>query len=142
MFYYKTMTKEDKELLLLDLSARLLYGVYCQGITKEYNEDKDAYIDKEITNTLLEVHHYKCSYGHVGLMNECNIETIKPYLRSISSMTEEERKEYKHLVAFSGSPNGAANFVDWLNKNHFDYRNLIERGLAIEVTKENNPYKE
>jgi hypothetical protein len=31
--------------------------------------------------------------------------------------------------------------IDWLNANHFDYRGLIEKGLAIEVTKENNPYK-
>jgi len=30
--------------------------------------------------------------------------------------------------------------IDWLNKNHFDYRGLIPLGLAIEVTKENNPY--
>jgi hypothetical protein len=29
---------------------------------------------------------------------------------------------------------------DWLNAHHFDYRGLIEKGLAIEVTEENNPY--
>ena len=45
-------------------------------------------------------------------------------------MTEEEIKEYKHLVAFSGSSNGAANFVDWLNVHHFDYQDLIPIGLA------------
>ena len=66
---------------------------------------------------------------------------VRPYLRSMSSMTEEERKEYKHLVAFSGSPDGAANFIDWLLENHFDFMGLIPKGLAIEVTKDNNPYE-
>ena len=32
--------------------------------------------------------------------------------------------------------------IDWLNKHHFDYRGLIPLGLAIEVTEENNPYKD
>jgi hypothetical protein len=59
-------------------------------------------------------------------------------------MTNEEKVEYKKLIdcsdytAFTTSDK----VVDWLNKNHFDYRGLIERGLAIEVTEENNPYKE
>ena len=142
------MTQEDKELLLLDLSARLPYGVYCQGITKEYNEDQDAYIDKEITNTLLEVHHYKCSYGLVGLMNECNIETIKPYLRPMSSMTEEEEIEYDAtfatIIIGDGHYDSTMTYksFDFLNAHHFDYRGLIEKGLAIAVTEENNPYKE
>jgi hypothetical protein len=49
-------------------------------------------------------------------------------------MTEEELNEYKHLVAFSGSPNGAAKFIDWLNAHHFDYNGLIPMGLAIDAT--------
>ena len=109
------MTQEEKDLLLRDLCARLPYD--CNVTIAEGGID--------------------------GLQwnNEDGLEYIKPYLRPMSSMTEEERKEYKHLVAFSGSPDGAANFVDWLNKYHFDYRGLIEKGLAIEVTEENNPYK-
>jgi hypothetical protein len=59
----------------------------------------------------------------------------------MSSIGEEEMIEYKHLIAFSGNPIGSADFIDWLNAHHFDYHNLIEKGLAIEVTKENNPYK-
>lgn len=76
-----------------------------------------------------------------AFQEEDALEYVRPYLRPMSSMTEEEVKEYKHLVAFSGSPDGAANFIDWLNAHHFDYRGLIPKGLAIEVTKENNPYK-
>ena len=72
---------------------------------------------------------------------------IKPYLRPMSSMTEEERKEYNEYL-FHGVSIGsilntatACELIDWLNKNHFDYRGLIPKGLAIEVTEENNPYK-
>lgn len=32
--------------------------------------------------------------------------------------------------------------IDQLNAHHFDYRGLIEKGLAIAITEENNPYKE
>ena len=32
-------------------------------------------------------------------------------------------------------PNSDA--IDWLNKNHFDYRGLIEKGLAIDATGKN-----
>ena len=73
-----------------------------------------------------------------------SFDEIKPYLRRLSSMTEEERNEYKHLIAFSGSPNGAANFVDWLNKKMFAYRvidgkDMFELGLALEAP--DNMYK-
>ena len=65
---------------------------------------------------------------------------VKPYLRPMSSMTDEERKEYKHLVAFSGSPDGAANFIDWFNKKMFAYRtidgkDMFELGIALEAPK-------
>ena len=76
----------------------------------------------------------------------------------MSSMTEEEDKEWKQTfesvydVCPGGDPDNEDDFydwhdepsidsIDWLNSHHFDYRGLIEKGLAIEVT-ENNPYKE
>lgn len=62
------------------------------------------------------------------------IEDTKVYLRSMSSMTEEESREFFELVRESWE------FYDYLNAHHFDYRGLIEKGLAIEVTEENNPY--
>ena len=83
---------------------------------------------------------------------------FKPYLRPLSSMTEEERKEYNSFFGgiepydcdFSAYPIeykyvyewDIKNYIDFLNANHFDYRGLIPKGLAIEVTKENNPYEE
>ena len=116
------MTQEDKDILLEDLCARLPYKVkvlipdYYGGYTSIVEDiDIDGYI-KNFEG---------CQY---------EINEIKPYLFPLSSMTDEERKEYKHFVAFSGNPIGSADFIDWLNSHHFDYRGLIPEGLAIDAT--------
>ena len=140
------MTQEDKKLLLKDLCARLPYGVMCYGVTMDMDEDEN-YLRKGVTGTLCEIHKYesKCCYGLVGLMNECNIETIKPYLRPMSSMTDEERIEYLNACGNEmANPLSSPRYggIDYLNSIHVDYRGLIPKDLAIEVTKENNPYKD
>ena len=58
-------------------------------------------------------------------------------------MTEEEKKEYDHRLEcmFYDAMYDDAFAIDWLLKNHFDFRGLIPKGIAIEVTEENNPYK-
>ena len=68
---------------------------------------------------------------------------IKPYLRPMSSMTETEIDEFTQFDVYANGEYIMSNYemIDWLNKYHFDYRGLIEKGLAIEVTEENNPYK-
>lgn len=122
------MKQKYKELLLTDLCARLPYmpkvkiTYQQQGVkgTDEGNASCD-FIEK-IVNDLRN-----------GVITDMQI-----YLRPTSSMTEEEEKEYKHLVAFSGSPNGAANFVDWLNKKMFAYRtidgkDMFELGIALKA---------
>jgi len=140
------MKQEDKELLLRDLCARLPYGVMCYGVTMNTYED-DNYIRKEVTGTLCEIHKYKskCCYGLVGLMNECNIETIKPYLRPMSSMTKDELKEFMTTCeALEHRPDvtvPTTESYDWLNEHHFDYRKIknekgdrktmIDLGLAL-----------
>ena len=71
------------------------------------------------------------------------IEEVKPYLRPLESMTEEEEKEFIDL-AFRidlKDDNAIIEQVDWLIAHHFDFRGLIEEGLAIAVTPENNPYE-
>ena len=124
------MTQKDRQLLLKDLCARLPYGLIIQVS------------DWTPLDTELKV-------GHISqLMNEDL--KIKPYLRSMSSMTEEEYKELKEISEYYGfapfkyiddwCPN--YDMTDWLNAHHFDYRGLIEKGLAIKVTENNNPYKE
>ena len=112
------MVQEDKNLLLVDLCARLPYGVEIQ--VKEW-----ATLDTEL------------KIGHIQRLQNDNIE-LKPYLRPLSSMTEEEEIFYNIKYPYIKNYEQ----VDWLNAHHFDYRGLIEKGLAIEVTKENNPYKE
>ncbi len=111
------MTK--KELLLKELSARLPYGVKVTW---------DGKYPLTVTP------HIYCA-----IASEHKIDNLPNLLlRSMSSMTEEERKEYRHLVAFSGSPDGAANFVDWLDKKMFAYRtidgkDIFELSLALEA---------
>ena len=147
------MTQEDKELLLKDLSARLPYGVKIE-LTR-WVMGEGTYI-----NAALEPDHIE------QLLNDedGDIE-IKPYLFPMSSMTEEEftkLKEYSglkydqlDLASFQNGTYKCLDFYlsevpsvvvikvfDWLNRYHFDYRDLIQIGLAIAVTKENNPYKE
>jgi len=125
------MTQENKELLLKDLSARLTYGVV-------YHRNDGANIKLNEIN----VDHCRLNYTDDIEEREC-----KPYLRSMTSMTEEEHKEFWEVVDNYGSDTNAfdgfevGDDIDWLNKNHFDYRDLIKKGLAIEVTKNNNPYK-
>ena len=46
-------------------------------------------------------------------------------------MTEEQEYKYREVIA---STFNHYEVYDWLNKNHFDYRGLIPRGLAIDAT--------
>lgn len=128
------MTQENKELLLRDLCSRLPYGLVIDfnGIRTTLHSIKvfQLYNGDVIKD-------YICLIDIFGDDDYIDVEKIKPYLFPFSSMTDEQKKEYKHFVAFSGSPNGAANFIDWLNKNKFDYRGLIPMGLAIDATNKN-----
>lgn len=133
------MIKEDKQLLFQDLCARFPYGVKVLD-----NFYKDLGVSKIINIG---------DYGSILVDNEMDdiqyyplIDDIKPYLRPMSSMTEEESTEFAMLQTDFYSdgwlyPIAAVNMVNWLNAHHFDYRGLIEKGLAIAVTEENNPYK-
>ena len=129
------MKQEDKELLLKDLCGRLPYGVKVQDELGRVNR-------LVIGNADL----IRLFYNDFSIYGENALSL--PLLRPMSSMTEEERKEYELLAnrcicTSAGFIHFEAQvLVDWLNTHHFDYRNLIERGLAIEVTEENNPYKD
>lgn len=127
------MTQEDKELLLKDLCSRLPYGVKCNvGDDKPYTLSRIE-VDG-INGHLLDFIENKN-----GLDMQVYLSEVKPYLFPLLSMTEEQQIDLAKFVA-----NGIHDeniLYDWYNKNHFDYRGLIEKGLAIEVTEENNPYK-
>lgn len=115
------MKQEEKQLLLKDLCARLPYHPI-------------VYVDKNLPRLKLGVATRVWEY--VAVDKPC-----KPYLRPMSSMTEEEREYYNNHLSGIIAGIDAANFMIWIYSNHLDIFHLIEKSLAIEVTKENNPYK-
>jgi hypothetical protein len=121
------MTQEEKELLLKDLCARLPYRVIAYA--SEINKNgiiTDVNILYNMVN--LTVDNISGKYELVPLFD------IKPYLRPMSSMTEEEEKKYNSLNAYEkGTFPHTEEAFDYLNANHFDYRGLIEKGLALEA---------
>ena len=129
------MTQEDKLLLLQDLCTRLPYGVIC-------NTSKGDGHLCSINQTI-----FGTEYGINIKATERDYfndreEVIKPYLRTMFSMTEGEKKQTRDLWIGADTKTHAIRLIDFYNKNHFDYRGLIPKGLAIDVTKESNPYKE
>lgn len=128
------MKKEDKNLLLKDLCARLPYGVKCQF------EDTIRITDGESSP----FYDYVLSARHLDLFINNKNFYIKPYLRPMSSMTYEEKVEYLNICGNEmDNPLSSPRYsgIDYLNSIHVDYRGLIPKGLAIEVTESNNPYK-
>ena len=135
------MTQEDKELLLQDLCARLPYGVKCKW---EHEYDGKTYTGGGV---LCDIDHVKTSNGYrywdcyfEDEGDDIPIELVKPYLRPMSSMTEEEIAELTWLSekcdaipTFKYVPVENYRIYDWMNRHHFDYRGLIEKGLALEA---------
>lgn len=119
------MTQKDKELLLKDLCARVPYGVKINENTQGYFTLIGLTNERVFTTCEVEDCH-----------NDFPIENIKPYLFPMSSMTEEQRKEYQYITErwMYDASYSISDSIDYLNKNHFDYRGLIEKGLAIDAT--------
>lgn len=132
------MTQNDKELLIKDLCARVPYVtfVYVDWDEREEMEICECYEDEEEEpniHTLI-----SCNYYGECDLDDNLVETvhhIKPYLRPISSMTEEEKKDFGVPFTSEGLVTLAdtVECMDWLNVHLFDYRGLIEKGLAIEA---------
>lgn len=118
------MKQEEKELLLKDLCARLPYGV-------KFACNKNVYTATGLDLIVTDEGYWEYA---IAAKNIAPIEIyyIKPYLFPISSMTEEQKEERKGYTIVGGG--WTIDGFDWLNKNHFDYRGLIEKGLAIDAT--------
>lgn len=142
------MTQEEKEMLIKDLCGRLPYGVECE--IRQREGCSPVLCDKLTCDPLKGI----IEHGWY----------VQPYLRPMSSMTEEEREDFwwnvldmdwredldvdeeMEIVPFPFVENGYGfyldnfylqNFfavIDWLNAHHFDYRGLIPKGLALEAT--------
>ena len=134
------MEQEDIELLFKDLSARLHYGL----IVSPMDCGKARLI-----GCLLELDLVLLQDIRTGKYYDkpWEIEYVKPYLRPMSSMTADEMHEYislkESIVACDDITYAFETYksIDWLNAHHFDYRGLIPKGLALEVTPDNNPYE-
>lgn len=127
---FKAMTKEEKRLLLQDLSARLPYGVICHyNCVAEY--DTMVLQKANCVNKLEGIIPFNGQIGYMVGGDKVNALSgdIKPYLRPMSSMTKDEYEEETTLFGW----NTGLEHYDWLNAHHFDYRGLIEKGLAIEA---------
>ena len=137
------MKQEDKEFLLKDLCARLPYGaigIYSQKGKKPYNRELTGSLYDELNSS----------------WDSTEDSEFIVYLRPMTSMTEEKKRELEHISEeyfgkaldkqFQESLSSNINegevleyiassvIVDWLNAHHFDYRGLIEKGLAIDAT--------
>ena len=122
------MTQEDKELLLKDLCARLPYNVICQVEFKENGKYNSKVM---LLSGISTDEAYFTTKGGSIYSNE-----YKPYLFPMSSMTDYQKSDYQFITErwMNDPSHSISDSIDWLNKNHFDYRGLIEKGLAIDAT--------
>lgn len=121
------MNKENKELLLKDLCARLPYGV------KILIDNKYAISIGLNVQTLIGI---DISLMTIITKHNCyKLEKIKPYLRSMSNMTEEEIKEWDYICVMmrNMAVESIPMIVKFVNSKHLDYHNLIPKGLALEA---------
>lgn len=140
------MTNEEKQRLLNDLCGRLPHGVKVFVSGDDFDNYQYPYLLTAISKFGQDI---LCKvYSPIYIPLGCpSIENVKPYLRPMSSMTEEEKEEFESLVFTYDFGNGLfpiehvimywdsfEEVLDWLNEHHFDYRNLIEKGLALEAS--------
>jgi hypothetical protein len=122
------MTQEQKDLLLKDLCARLPYGVIC----------KDDYAKVEGKLVQIGINYDMCLLSDdYGKTEFAYIPNCKPYLFSLSSMTEEQKEEYQDLLdnQYSFDANGNIfTLQDFYCKYHLDYKGFIPTGLANDAT--------
>ena len=156
------MAVEDENLLLKYLSMASPYGVICQFIWAYSNETTDGEVvitqhDDNIRCINIHIKEIQADYYDEWV----DLEHCKPYLRPMLTMTEEEKEEMHNLLSPEGTAiyenNGIAlpinhygeyvsyefmnRIIQYLLKNHFDFMGLIPKGIAIEATENNNPYK-
>lgn len=139
------MIKEDKE-LWKDLSTRLFHEVICKVKFKDSEGWKIQ--DMSLKGIFTDECYFTTDTGSVYSKE------IKPYLRPLSSITEEENEDLYEsggkaywilssevrLNEFAGFKESYRSLI-WLVRNHFDCFNLLDQGLAIEITENDNPYK-
>lgn len=125
-------------MIVKDLCGRLPYNVKVHAKYTDLGEtieldgivkmvDTDGFVGIEVM--------YDTSLSYICV----DIDNVKPYLFPLSSMTEEQDKEYALLQTSAGKEGflyawNCATMMQWLIENHFDYNGLIPKGLAKDAT--------
>ena len=129
------MTQEHKMLLIKDLSSRLPYAVHVQHISGVNGILHDISIRHKYDGND-NIYDAICYTDFLKDGDSIVIEHFKPYLFPLSTMTDNQKQEYQYITErwMYDSSYSISDSIDWLNKNHFDYRNLIDKNLAIDAT--------
>lgn len=126
------MTKEEKKLVLKDLCGRLSYGVI---VNTPKGDGHLCSINQTIFGNEYGVN-IKVTERDFFNDDECD---IKPYLRPMSDMTKDEKKMFRRFGEFEVTLDFEMEYIievlDMFNRNHLDYRGLIEKGLAMQAQK-------
>ena len=109
------MEQNEKKLLFVDLCGRLPYNTLICNITAKLPNDGSF----NLTLSSCEIN----TFGQYIINKWFPIDKVRPYLRPLSSMTEDEKNVVKPISSYN----------DWLNEHHFDLHGLIEKGLALEA---------
>ena len=139
------MTQEEKQILLNDLKHRLYTKTQCKCTWEFPSTSGSTYVIDELHTYILE------ELEMIGKREAAFID-IKPYLRSMESMTIEERNELQKvlgqewfslvdgdIVFYADRKPGVIyldmcdRYVNWLYEHHFDFHRLIFKGLALEA---------
>ena len=136
------MNRAKKYLVIDDISGRIPHGVVFKT---DWGNKTLKGIQYDNANTLL--YFGVCNFTNKVI--ETYVSEVKPYLLPMTSMTEEKRKYISDRWGINENFNfeidpiwgeyyieveDAAGFIDWLNRNHYDYRGLIPKGLALDAT--------
>jgi hypothetical protein len=123
------MTQEEEDLLIKEFCTREYSKLKCYAPDDEYGNVGILYsidpFEKDEPNVWIQ-------YSKGNIIAKF-ISEVKPYLRPMSSMTIEEKFEYNGFDGYIFNDEDTIIKFDWLNKHHFDYRGLIESGLALEA---------
>ena len=127
------MTDEEKQILFKDLCTRIPYKPLI-SIPKFSKTPVVLKGIKMIDNDYSDFQIYAEGIGDLFI----NANEIKPYLRPMESMIDIEEDDYKDTLEYDKGyyysiSTPTIKTIDWLNGNHFDYRKLIEKGLALEL---------
>lgn len=144
------MEQKEKDLLKRIIATGLQYGIKVAYI----DWDEETASDMEKVSEVYSIN----KDGYVRLIDcdyEFDVKDVKPYLKSIDSMTADDiiaadkfstivwnNNEYKSVDVMHRHVCSESLYHKWLDMNHYDHDCAIQLGIAIEVTEDNNPYKE